>query len=698
MYSKLFTCLRSVQDTLGDQDLTSLLKLYKTTYENLDDTEAQKLLAYLNKKSFAAITTISKKYLDLSIVKYINVNGGRIMVSGPWKTLLSIDIPKTKRTLTDNLRLAAISKEGYDYVQEKYGGSLCGFTLLPPYRLHVHQENLLLWAVSRESDEVINNKDSHGVRGGIAALTMGLGKTLFGLTLAVAPSRKNFKYTHNEKSKRVYPTLIVSSKSIMYEWKVNAEKFFGCSIKILYMHNDFTSASYLSSLDRDEICSYDIVITTYDVIVSACKNKSKSAKGKSSGFLRYSEVRMKSKVVEIRERDRWTADRPDEKGLAVLYGTPWRRIILDESQKLANFKTQTYRAVMALHGDFKWCLSGTPIRNRPTDIWSQLRFIGYTGHNVPKGWNLDVFREHEMETAIFKLDYTSPSIKNLVVLPPKKIKHIPITHDGKEHELHQIILGAARDTLSQLVAGLTTYKSVLAIFMRLRQVSIAGHLIMTECKRNATEKEIKKESRMISKLKEGDLGLWLSDKKGTAGISSTKIQSVITTLKSIPEGEKVLIFSAFTSCLDLVSLAIKQEMPDVNFSMLDGTVNGKTRNDIRDRFRTDPYFTVLLLQYTVGSEGLNLQEANHVIFIEPTWSFTIQAQAEARCYRPGQTKPVTIYVPIVENSIEQQIVKLCEEKIKMTKNFLEGEDNEQEDASLNLQCMKKLLGVEDEDE
>jgi len=698
MYKRLLAPIVKVQDLLTCEQLQEVFTQYKSIYESLNKDDANKLLACLNKKSFTAITKISPVLKELAHVEYLEKDeeGSRIMTTGPWKYVIEEDLSskKTEYTLTDELRSAVVSKKGYDHLEKKYQGSLCGFTLLPAYHLHPHQEELLHWAMGRECDETINSRDSYGVRGGIIALTMGLGKTLFGLTLAIAPSRRVFMNTDKESSQLVYPTLIVCSKSIMYEWKVNAEKFFGCSVKILYLHSDFSSSQYIEKLDREEVCKYDIVITTYDIITQTCVGNEKGKKGTSRGFLRYSEVRNKSKIIEIRERDRWTADKSTYTGTDILYGTPWRRIIIDESQKLANYKTLLYKSMMALWGDYKWCLSGTPIKNRESDIWSQLRFLGYDGHITPKKWDLERFREHNLSQCIYELNYQSPTIKELIVLPPKHIKQIAITHTGEEHEIHQIVLGAARDTMSKLVAGLVTFKSVLAIFMRLRQVSIAAHLIMAESKRNVSDLELKKENKLVSKLQEGDFGKWIADKNGTSGVHSSKIDKVMEIVKNIPSTEKILIFSAFTSCLDLVSTAISAI--GIPHAMLDGSLDGKTRNQIRDRFRTDASLRILLLQYTVGSEGLNLQEANHVIFIEPTWSYTVQEQAAARCYRPGQTKPVTIYSPIVENSIEQKIIALCKDKQKIIKNFLYDENFEIEKTNLSLETMKELLGVETE--
>ncbi len=112
------------------------------------------------------------------------------------------------------------------------------------------------------------------------------------------------------------------------------------------------------------------------------------------------------------------------KGTAVIYGTPWERVICDESQKLANPKTMTYKCIMAVYGKYKWCLTGTPIRNYETDIWAQLRFCGYKGVERSHDWNrngqgLIAFKDHNLISAIFTMSYDDAQMSL-----PKKLKTI----------------------------------------------------------------------------------------------------------------------------------------------------------------------------------------------------------------------------------------------------------------------------------
>ncbi|TGJ74651.1 hypothetical protein EYR41_001626 [Orbilia oligospora] len=146
--------------------------------------------------------------------------------------------------------------------------------------------------------------------------------------------------------------------------------------------------------------------------------------------------------------------------------------------------------------------------------------------------------------------------------------------------------------------------------------------------------------------------------------SSTKIEKVREILKNIRENdpsEKTIIFSSFTSFLDLLSIPLDRE-DKYNFERYDGSMTAKDRNDAVINFTENPDITVMLVSLKAGNSGLNLTVASHVIIIDPWWNPYVEEQAIDRAHRIGQGRPVFVHRLIIENTVEDRILTLQEQK------------------------------------
>ena len=542
-----------------------------------------------------------------------------------------------------------------------------GIPLKNGYRLFSYQEDVLTWMKYRE-----NRKNEHGIQGGIISLYMGLGKTLIALA-------------HSLQNKSSFPTLVITSKTVMYEWKSEGvEKFYDeNAIKVLYLHRDFIGKK-IESVNRDQVMTYDIVITTYDVCMSSCRKGEyylQCLKMGDEGTL------TENKVVAINTRTRRDASLPRLKGADIIYGTPWNRVICDESQRYANPKTLTYKCMMAVYGRYKWCLTGTPIRNYDTDIWAQLRFCGYTGVDRASHWKnggVQFFRQHNLKSSIFTMSYSDANIS----MPEKIEQEINVQLVGQHKEIYENMLQETREMYKKMMADLCSFTSMITIFTRLRQCVIAPYLITPDAKRGC------RKSGNFQNCDE-----WHLNKSGEAGLKSSKIAKIIDIINSVTTttcgNSKVIVFSMFTSCLDLLGDAISEKYPEFQFVQVDGDVK-KNRNDLFKQFKTDPKIQGLFMTYKVGSEGLNLTEATHCIFIEPWWTNAVHNQAKARLWRTGQTKPVFVYNVIVKGTIEEQILEICRQKDDMSSSYLNGTKRTlSNNAGLNKRSLGKILGFFD---
>ena len=520
-------------------------------------------------------------------------------------------------------------------------------------------------------------------------MEMGLGKTLTAITHSLISDRPSCAEEGGENG---CPTIVVASKTVMLEWKTQGfEKFFGDKVKVLYLHKDFMGPA-MNGVTREQVVACDFVVTTYDV----CATTSRKYKYYEDVLEMGDEhTLMNGKVVSVHTRMRHQADKPRVCGPSVIYTTPWERVICDESQRFANPDTKTYRHMMAIYGRYKWCLTGTPIRNYTTDIWAQLRFCCYDGITEKTKWKRNYMykmTEHKLTDAILSMNYEDAGF----TLPKKYEYDKFITLDGREKECYEYVLGIARNKYDQMMVGLCNFACMLALFTRLRQCAIAPYLITAESKREkgttTQQKEDREAKDMLKSIFKGTLGAWVHDKEGTAGIYSAKMTQNISTISQIPEGEKVIIFSMFTSVLDLLACGLEKRIPDFNFVQVDGDTTGHEREELLSRFRIDPDTRGLLMTYKVGSEGLNLTEANHVICIEPWWTPAVSKQGKARCWRIGQQSSVNVHNIFVEGSIEEKIMDLCKQKDALSSAMLEG-TTQTIKVGLDKYTLGRILGM-----
>jgi SNF2 family DNA or RNA helicase len=139
----------------------------------------------------------------------------------------------------------------------------------------------------------------------------------------------------------------------------------------------------------------------------------------------------------------------------------------------------------------------------------------------------------------------------------------------------------------------------------------------------------------------------------------------------IERGEKVLVFSQFTSFLSIIKTQLNEK--NIDFAYLDG----KTRNREREvnQFKTDPKKSVFLISLKAGGVGLNLTEASYCFLIDPWWNPAVESQAIDRIHRIGQEKKVFAYRLITKGSIEEKIIKLQQNKRDISKNILATDES-----------------------
>lgn len=603
-----------------------------------------------------------------------------------------IDMLNTKEYMYDKLKqlswndlglLAWLDKDAAKYIALKF--NIYPLPIDPLKPLMPHQEKACRWLSERENNIHMN------IRGGMLKLDPGLGKTIISLAYDCL----------SVDLQQDFPILKVCSKTVVNAWKKEVNKFFGDRLKVLYLHADHCSS--IASLTIEDIRSYHIVVTTYETVMTSYQSD-----------LYDSQVLVttpQGSILAIAERQPHQLQPHFDTGIPILHCIKWHRITADESQKFCNVKpkyTKRFIAIMGLIGKYKCCLTGTPIRNYNTDIWVQMRFMGYDKIVNKTKWAKQAtkfFNDDKLNRSILQMNYEDAGI----VLPTRYIHTIEIPLEQEEKELYLFVLGIMKEGYNLVLKDHIGFQFILTIFMRLRQTCLAGHLIVPASKRkkNSVIKVRVKELNVLEQdllnrlnLLTESLSAWAYNKFSSAGIHSSKIRTIVGIIDDVDAKyngqDKLIIFSKFTSFLDLIALSLEHYLPETKYIQLDGDVKGAERVNVLEEFDSDPEIKVMLASYDVASEGLTMTKASHAVFSEPWYTPAVHSQSGHRIWRIGQNKDVHMYVLMAtcnEAGVEKHIVNICHKKKKMARDMLNGEMSDIQGAGLNKETLGQILDM-----
>jgi len=317
----------------------------------------------------------------------------------------------------------------------------------------------------------------------------------------------------------------------------------------------------------------------------------------------------------------------------VLQGTRWTTLVLDEAQAIKNPDSQVARAAYELKADFRVALSGTPLENRLEELWSVLHFTnpGLLGgrRDFEERWAKPVADNRQGAAAALRQKirpFVLRRLKRDVVpeLPPKSETVLRVELDVKERDVYQTVLAATRaEVVGLLQSGGSVLKALEAL-LRLRQAACHSALV-----------------------------------PGQQATSSSKVRTLVDTLTSAAEdGHKALVFSQWTSLLDLIEPELKAA--GLGFERLDGST--ADRAGVTARFEADDGPPVMLISLKAGGTGLNLTSADHVFLVDPWWNPAVEQQAADRAHRIGQTRPVLVHRLVAQDTVEEKILKLQDQK------------------------------------
>jgi len=325
----------------------------------------------------------------------------------------------------------------------------------------------------------------------------------------------------------------------------------------------------------------------------------------------------------------------------------WDCVVLDEAQAIKNPESQIARAAHRLDAQARFALTGTPVENRLDELWSQLHFLnpGLLGGRrdfrdrysrpIADG-NGEVAHRLRQRIRPFLLRRLKSEVAP--ELPPLTEIVLDCDLSVEERAVYDSVRAATvRDVVERLRAG-GNVMAALEALLRLRQASCHASLVPGQ---------------------ESESG------------SSSKLETLFARLEeAVADGHKALVFSQWTSFLDLLEPGLRERK--IDWLRLDGST--RDRGAVVDGFQSEDGPPVMLLSLRAGGTGLNLTAADHVFLLDPWWNPAVEQQAADRAHRIGQDRPVVLHRLIARNTVEEGILKLHARKRALADAALEDAD------------------------
>ena len=452
--------------------------------------------------------------------------------------------------------------------------------------------------------------------GGILADDMGLGKTIQSISLLS-------DIYFNKKTD--LPTLIVCPNSLVYNWIEEIHKF-APFIKSTSIDGSKEERKAI----YEKINQFNVVVISYNTLLKDIEEQA----FKNNFYLQ----------------------------------------IIDEAQKIKNFNSSTYETVSKIRANYKIALTGTPIENSLSELWSIVNYAlpGYLGEYRTFKQDFEYRINEDDKEALEKLKkkiapFVLRRTKSDVLhdLPPKttKVLTYELSDEQKDlyfSELHKIKADYASKWKNDKQHAAA---QILNVLTRLRQICCSPKLIFENAQSN--------------------------------GKKFQECMDLVQTL--IAQKSKILIFSQFVKMIEILDEELKRRK--IKHVILSGNVKAKERAELVKHFNENENVKVFLVSLKAGGVGLTLTSADTVIHYDPWWNGSLEDQATDRAHRIGQKRNVTVYKLVTKDSIEEKVLKLQETKKEMFKKvFSDLENVDFASASVNktsLDELKTLLELED---
>ncbi|RZB76644.1 ATP-dependent helicase rhp16 isoform B [Glycine soja] len=381
---------------------------------------------------------------------------------------------------------------------------------------------------------------------------------------------------------------------------------------------------------------------------------------------------------------------------SILHAVKWQRIILDEAHYIKSRHCNTAKAVLALESTYKWALSGTPLQNRVGELYSLIRFLQITPYSyyLCKDCDCRILDHSTKECSVCSHSsvrhfcwwnkYVAGPIQSygngdagkraMILLKHKVLKNIVLRRtkigraadlalpprivslrrdclDIKEQDYYESLYNESQAQFNTYIEANTlmnNYAHIFDLLTRLRQAVDHPYLVVYS-QSAASRSGVMTNNGTVEQV---------------CGICHEPVEDVVREeIRFMVERDgsaKGIVFSQFTSFLDLINYSLHKS--GVSCVQLNGSMSLAARDAAIKRFTEDPDCKIFLMSLKAGGVALNLTVASHVFLMDPWWNPAVERQAQDRIHRIGQYKPIRIVRFVIENTIEERILKLQEKK------------------------------------
>ena len=338
--------------------------------------------------------------------------------------------------------------------------------------------------------------------------------------------------------------------------------------------------------------------------------------------------------------------------------------VIDEAQYIKNAGTQAARAVKAISASFRIALTGTPIENRLSELWSIFDYLMpgflFSYARFREMYEIPIVRDNDAVAEETVRKMITPFVlrrlkKDVLKDLPEKLEEVYYAQlEGEQKQLYdahvrRLKLQLEKETDEEFKENKI---AVLAELTKLRQLCCNPSLIYDHYPNNSAKTDL-----CIDMIR-----------------------------NAVEAGHKVLLFSQFTSMLDILTAALDHEK--IRYHLLTGSTPAAYRAQMVASFAEDD-IPVFCISLKAGGTGLNLTAADIVIHYDPWWNTAVENQASDRAHRIGQVNIVTVYRLIMKDTIEERILQLQQEKSGLADRILSGEGISS--ASLSREDLLQLL-------
>jgi SNF2 family DNA or RNA helicase len=478
--------------------------------------------------------------------------------------------------------------------------------------------------------------------GACLADDMGLGKTIQLLAMMLHERLAYEAHT----GERPNPTLLIVPMSVVGNWLRETHRF-GPTLKVLVHHGpERLRGEPLRARAQDS----DLVITTYALV----------------------------------HRDREDLEK-----------VRWGRLALDEAQNIKNPGTKQAQAVRGIEAPRRVALTGTPIENRLSELWSIMDFLnpGLLGsvHDFRRRFAVPIERYHDQHRARQLRGMVQSFVLRRLKTDPNVIADLPEKVETKEFcyltpEQANLYEATVRDMLSSAEhsEGIQRRGVILAGLVRLKQICNHPAQFLKDA-----------DPQKQAALAEGDADALEGAPAMAAPHRSGKCTRLIEMLDEvIASGGRALVFTQFRQMGQLLAGMLRHEL-DREVLFLHGGTPAKERDRMVNLFnKPDGPAPVFILSLKAGGVGLNLTGANHVFHFDRWWNPAVESQATDRAYRIGQTRTVQVHKFVVSGTLEERIDQMIEQKSTLADNVIGSGENWL--TELSLQQLRDVLKLKPE--